>query len=34
MKDYIKEYMKGAYYHFMRLATLYMAVIYFKFFEP
>lgn len=34
MKEYVKEYMKGTYYHFMRLVTLYMAVFYYLLFDP
>lgn len=33
MKDYIKEYAKAVYFNFMKIMTLYMAVIYFTLFE-
>lgn len=33
LKDYIKEYARAAYFNFMKITTLYMAVIYITLFE-
>lgn len=32
-KNYIKEYARAAYFNFMKITTLYMAVIYITLFE-